>query len=385
MAWNEPGNGKDQDPWGQKNRQDGPPDLDELLRKLQGKLGGLFGGGGPRKAGSGGGSGGLPFGTGILLVIGLIVWGLTGIYIIDPAERGVVLQFGKYSQTVGPGPHWHIPYPVQTVEKVNVTQLREASHRALMLTKDENMLQIDMAVQYQVKDVENFLFNVRDPDYTLQEASESALREVVGGKTLDEILSVGGGRAVLVLEAQKKIQGILDKYSTGLNVTKANLRSLQPPEEVQAAFVDATKALEDEDRYKKQAEAYSRDILPKAEGDAQRLIEESEAYRQQVVELARGETSRFSQTLKEYQKAPEVTRRRLYIEMMEEVLSSVSKVLIKVSNGSNIMYLPLDKFMKPGSSVTDTRDSAQGSSTPRSGSGRRSLIDSTNQRGRGGR
>jgi len=385
MAWNEPGNGKDQDPWGQKNRQDGPPDLDELLRKLQGKLGGLFGGGGPRKVGSGSGSAGLPFGIGLLLVIGLIVWALTGIYIIDPAERGVVLQFGKYNQTVGPGPHWHIPYPIQTVEKVNVTQLREASHRALMLTKDENMLQIDMAVQYQVKDVENFLFNVRDPDYTLQEAAESALREVVGGKTLDEILSEAGGRAVLVLEAQKKIQAILDKYKTGLNVTKANLRSLQPPQEVQAAFVDATKALEDEDRYKKQAEAYSRDILPKAEGDAQRLIEESEAYRTQVTELARGETSRFTQTLKEYKKAPDVTRRRLYIEMMEDVMSSVSKVLIKVSNGGNIMYLPLDRFMKQGGTVTDTRDQEQDSSVTGNTSGRRNLIDSTTQRGRGGR
>lgn len=385
MAWNEPGNGKDKDPWGQKNRQDGPPDLDEMLRKLQGKLGGLFGGGGPRKTGTGEGSGGLPFGLGLLLVIGLVVWGLTGIYIIDPAERGVVLQFGKYSHTVGPGPHWHIPVPIQNVEKVNVTELRESSHRTIMLTKDENMLQIDLAVQYQVKDIENFLFNVREPDYTLKEASESALREVVGGKTLDEILSVGGGRAVLVLEAQKKIQGILDKYATGLNVTKANLRSLQPPQEVQAAFVDATKALEDEDRYKKQAEAYSRDILPKAEGDAQRLIEESEAYRQQVTELARGETSRFSQTLKEYRKAPDVTRRRLYIEMMEEVMSSVSKVLVKVSNGGNIMYLPLDRFIKQGTSVTDMRDSTQTSPATSNSSGRRDVIDGSDQRGRGGR
>ncbi len=384
MAWNEPGNGKDKDPWGQKNRQDGPPDLDEVLRKLQGKLGGLFGGG-PRKTGSGEGSEGLPFGIGLLLIIGIIIWMLSGIYIVDPAERGVVLTFGEYSDTVGPGPHWHIPIPIQSVEKVNVTELREASHRALMLTKDENMIQVDLAVQYQVKDIKNFLFNVRDPDYTLREASESAIREVVGDKTLDEILSATGGRAVLVNEAQKKIQIILDKYVTGLNVIKANLRSLQPPQEVQAAFVDATKALEDEDRYKKQAEAYEFDILPKAEGDAQRLVEEAEAYRQQVIELARGETSRFVQTLKEYKKAPDVTRRRLYIEMMEDVMSSVSKVVVKVSSGGNIMYLPLDRFMRQAPPMTDMSNTESPAPGTNETSTRRNVLDRTLQRGREGR
>jgi membrane protease subunit HflK len=344
MAWNEPGGNKD--PWGNKNNQDGPPDLDEIVKKVQAKFSGILGGKKSGGGGSGDTSGGSAVFLPLLIGIGLFVWLLSGIYIIDPAERGVELRFGQYTVTTGPGPHWHFPYPIEMVEKVNVDELREATHKATMLTKDENLLQIELAVQYQVNSAENYSFNVRDREKTMHEASESALREVVGSKKLDDIFSVSGGREVLVLETEKKIQAILETYVTGFIVRKVNMKSAQPPQEVQSAFEDAIKAREDEDRYKKQAEAYERDIIPKAEGDAQRLNEESEAYKQQKIARAEGESSRFLQTLNEYSKAPEITRKRLYLETMEEVLSRSTKVMVKVSGGNNIMYLPLDQIVK---------------------------------------
>lgn len=342
MAWNEPGGGKDQDPWGRR-KEEGPPDLDELVRKMQAKFGGVFGkrggGGAPRRGGPA-----MGFGLGLLVIIAVIVWLLSGIYIIDPAERGVVLRFGQYQDTVGPGPHWHLPYPVEQVYEVNVDALRDVKHRAQMLTKDENLMTVALAVQYQVKNAEDYLFNVRDPDYTLKEVTESALREVVGTMRLDDVLSESGGRAVLVNDSQTRIQELVDRYGTGLRVTKVNLESAQPPQEVQAAFEEAIKAREDEDRFKKQAEGYARDIIPKAEGDAERLEQEAEAYRRQIVDRARGETSRFTQVLEEYKKAPEITRKRLYIDTMEDVMARVSKVLVKVDKGNNVMYLPLDQL-----------------------------------------
>lgn len=346
MAWNEPGGNKDQDPWGNRKKEDGPPDLDEIVRKMQDKFGSILGGrkGRGDRGGDGGSGSGFMFGA--LIVIALVVWLASGIYIVDSAERGVVLRFGKYSTTTGPGPHWHIPVPFETVDKVNVDKVQTTSHMSQMLTKDENLIQIKLAMQYRVKNAQNYLFSVRDPDNTLKEASESALREVVGSKRLDDILSVTGGREILVNETQNKTQDILDRYNTGLVVVKANLESTQPPQEVQSAFEDAIKAREDEDRYKKQAEAYERDIIPKAEGDAQRLTEEAEAYKQQMIEKARGDSSRFLQTYAEYRKAPEVTRRRLYIEAMENVLSRSSKVLVKIRQGNNIMYIPLDKIVR---------------------------------------
>jgi len=359
MAWNEPGGNKD--PWGNKNNQDGPPDLDEIVKNMQDKFKGILGG--KKSGGSGGGSGGgagsalfLP----LILGIAFIVWMASGIYIVDPAERGVVLRFGKFASTTAPGPHWHLPYPVESAEKINVDELREISHKATMLTKDENLLQIELSVQYQVSSAEDYLFNVRDREKTMREASESALREVVGSKKLDDILSVSGGREVLVLETEKKIQAILDRYKTGFNVRKVNMKSTQPPQEVQNAFEDAIKAREDEDRYKKQAEAYERDIIPKAEGDAQRLNEEAEAYKRQKIANAKGETSRFLQTLAEYSKAPEITRKRLYLETMEEVLSRSSKVMIKVNNGNNIMYLPLDRIVNQARTQQGAGSSAAG-------------------------
>lgn len=385
MAWNEPG-GNNQDPWGGRGGDQGPPDLDEVVRKMQDKFSGLFGGKGGRSSGGGGGAS--SFGIGIIIAIALIVWLASGVYIIDPAERGVVLRFGEYRTTVGGGPHWHIPYPFEQVLTVNVDQLRQVQHRAQMLTADENLIQIALSVQYQVKNAEDYLFQVREPDITLKEATESALREVVGSMKLDGILSETGGREVLVNETEQNIQDLLDRYQTGLRVSKVNLESAQPPQEVQAAFDDAIKAREDEDRFKKQAEAYERDIIPKAEGDAERLVQEAEAYKQQVTEKALGETSRFLQTLAEYKKAPEVTRKRMYIDTMEDVLTSTSKIMVKLDQGNSIMYLPLDQFLtgqKSSSSRTGNSTSSEFGGMSKSGTAQSSRQRQDSMRLREGR
>jgi modulator of FtsH protease HflK len=339
MAWNEPG-GSNKDPWGGKGGNEGPPDLDEMARKMREKMNAFFGGRGGKASGSGGG---IPINIGMIAVIAVLAWVLSGIYIVQPAERGVVLRLGKYHATTEPGPHWYMR-GLETVDKVDVDNLRTVSHRAKMLTRDENIIQVELAVQYQVRDAQEYLFQVRDPDYTLQEATESALREVVGSMSMDEFLS--GGRGVIVQRTKDLTQTILDKYKAGLILTSVNLQDPQPPEEVQGAFEDAIKAQEDEVRYKNQAEAYALDILPKARGDATRKREAALAYREQVVAKAEGEASRFSQTLVEYEKAPEITRKRLYLDTMEYVLANSSKVVMAVKDGNNLMYIPLDKLME---------------------------------------
>ncbi len=340
MAWNEPGGGN-KDPWGGSGN-DGPPDLDELARKMRERMNRFFGG--KAGGGSGGGSGaGKSLSIGLIAIVAVVVWVLSGIYIIEPAERGVVLRLGKFHAMTEPGPHW-ILRGVETVDKVDVDNLRTVSHRAKMLTRDENIIQVEIAVQYQVSNAENYLFKVRDPDYTLQEATESALREVVGGISMDKFLS--GGRGEIVRQTKELTQSILDKYNTGLILTSVNLQDPQPPEEVQGAFEDAIKAREDEERYKNQAEAYALDILPKARGDAARLREDAMAYRDKVVANAEGESSRFSQTRVEYEKAPEITRKRMYLETMEYVLANSNKVVMQVKDGNNLMYIPLDKLME---------------------------------------
>ena len=345
MAWNEPGGGK-KDPWGGRGNQDGPPDLDEIARKMRERMSGFFG----KKGGKGGGS--MPISFSLIGVLALAAWVLSGIYIIDPAERGVVLRLGEFNSITTPGPHWYMR-GIDTVDKVNVDQLRTISHRARMLTKDENIIQVELAVQYQVRDAKEYLFEVRDPDYTLQEATESALREVIGAINMDDFLS--GGRGAIMQQTQTLTQEILDRYKTGLIITSVNLQDPQPPEEVQGAFEDAIKAQEDEVRYRNQAEAFALDILPKARGDAIRLTEAANAYREQVIAKAEGESSRFLQTLAEYERAPEVTRSRLYLETMETVLANTSKVLMQVKDGNSLMYLPLDKLMQnTGGSRTTT-------------------------------
>ena len=340
MAWNEPGGGN-KDPWGGKGGNEGPPDLDEMARKMREKMNAFFGGRGGKSGGSGRG-GGIPINFGLIAVVAVLAWVLSGIYIVQPAERGVVLMLGKYSKTTEPGPHWYMR-GIQTVDKVDVDNLRTVSHRARMLTADENIIQVEVAVQYQVRDAQRYLFNVFDPDYTLETAAESALREVIGGISMDEFLS--GGRGEIVRQTKELTQAILDQYNAGLIITSVNLRDPQPPEEVQGAFEDAIKAREDQERYKNQAEAYALDILPKARGDATRKREAAIAYRDQVVAKAEGESSRFTQTLAEFEKAPEITRKRMYLDTMEYVLANTSKVVMAVKEGNNLMYIPLDKLM----------------------------------------
>ena len=358
MAWNEPGGGN-KDPWGGKGGNDGPPDLDEMARKMRDKMNKFFGGRGGK---SGGRRGGIPMNFGLIAVVAVVAWVLSGIYIVQPAERGVVLRLGEYNETTGPGPHWFMR-GIETVDKVDVDNLRTVSHRAKMLTKDENIIQVELAVQYQVRDAMEYLFQVRDPDYTLQEATESALREVVGSMSMDSFFS--GGRGKIVLQTKNLTQAILDKYKAGLIITSVNLQDPQPPEEVQGAFEDAIKAQEDEVRYKNQAEAYALDILPKARGDATRKREAAMAYRDQIVAKAEGEASRFTQTRVEYEKAPEITRKRMYLDTMEYVLANSSKVVMAVKDGNNLMYIPLDKMMgNKGTGRLQSREQVEANVTP---------------------
>jgi len=338
MAWNEPGGDK-KDPWG-GGGNDSPPDLDELARKMRDRMNKFFGGKG---GGSGKKGAGIPLNFGLIAIVAVLAWILSGIYIIQPAERGVVLRLGEFNAITGPGPHWFMR-GIETVDKVDVDNLRTVSHRAKMLTRDENIIQVEVAVQYQVRDAKEYLFQVRDPDYTLQEATESALREVIGGISMDEFLS--GGRGAIVQQTKELTQTILDKYNAGLILTSVNLQDPQPPEEVQGAFEDAIKAQEDEVRYKNQAQAYALDILPKARGDATRMREAAMAYRDKVVAGAEGDASRFTQTRIEYEKAPEITRKRMYLETMEYVFANTSKVVMQVESGNSLMYIPLDKLME---------------------------------------
>ncbi len=371
MAWNEPGGGK-KDPWGGGGSNQGPPDLDEVVRKLQEKMGGLFGG--QRRSGGGGAGPSVgSLGIGLILLVALVIWGLTGIYIVDEGKRGVVLRFGRYVDATLPGPHWHIPYPIESVEVVDVEQQRyvEVGYRrsdgrsqaqgsvpreALMLTEDENIVDVQLAVQYQVKNARDYLFNVRDPDLTLKQATESAVREVVGDIKMDFALTEG--RSEVVLRTKTLLQQILDLYQSGLQVTSVNMQKARPPQEVKAAFDDAVKAREDEQRLKNEAEAYSREVIPVARGAAARTLEEGNAYKARVIAQAQGDVSRFSQLLKEYEKAPAVTRQRLYIDSLESVLRKASKVVVDVKGGNNLLYLPLDRLMQRADTSTGTRSSA---------------------------
>jgi modulator of FtsH protease HflK len=343
MPWNEPGKNSN-DPWGGGGRggpQGGPPDLDELLKKLTGRFGGMFGGGG----GDGGGMGRhASAGLSLIIIVALVVWVASGFYIISEGERGVVLRFGAFQSVSEPGPNWHLPYPVERVERVDIDSIRSIQHRALMLTADENIIDVDVAVQYRVMDPVDFLFNVRDPDRTTRQVMESAIRERVGKNRLEFIL--GEGRGEIATTARVVIQEALDAYGAGVSVTSVSMQQAQPPEPVQEAFADAIRAREDEARFRNEAEAYANGIVPQARGEAARITEEAEAYREQVLARAEGDASRFTQLLVEYQRAPAVTRERLYIETSEAVLGGTNKVIVDMKGGNNLMYLPLDKFMQ---------------------------------------
>jgi membrane protease subunit HflK len=340
MPWNEPG--KDKDPWGQRNN-DGPPDLDELLKNVKNKFGGLFAGGSGKIPGVPTGSGNLSGIIGFLAIALLIVWALTGIYIVDEGWRGVETRFGAKSNVTQSGPHWHMPWPIEDVELINVAANRTTRKDSKMLTRDENIVVMSLEVQYNIKDAQDFAFEVRDPDLTLQQIAETAIREVVGNNDMDLIITEG--RAVVGSATKEIMQEILDFYQTGLNVLTVNMGEAQPPEEVQDAFEDAIKAREDEQRIINIANVYRNDVVPRARGDAQGLLETAEAYKTRVVKAAQGETSRFNQLLTEYQRAPEVTRERLYLDTLESVMSRTPKVMIDIENGNNLMFLPLDQLM----------------------------------------
>jgi membrane protease subunit HflK len=339
MAWNEPG-GNNQDPWGGKRGNDGPPDLDEALKKFQEKLNGLFGG----KGGGGKGSSS-PLGAasaGLILAVVAIVYGLFGIYQVDQQERAVVLRLGVYHETVQPGLHWNPPM-IDLVTKVNVTKVRLHSSKGMMLTEDLNIIEVNVSVQYSINDAEDFVLRVRDPERSLAQATDSALRHVVGSTAMHEVLTEG--REQIAIEGHARIQQYLDIYQTGIKLEKVNVEDTNPPREVQAAFDDVNKAREDEERLKNEAEAYSNGIIPEARGKAQRVIEEANAYREQVIAQSTGEAKRFEQLLTEYKKAPRVTRERLYLDAIQEVMANSSKVMIDVEGGNNMMYLPLDKMV----------------------------------------
>jgi len=356
MAWNEPGgNGNNHDPWsgGGDNRgkrgggnDQGPPDLDEALRKLQDRLGGIFGGG-KKKGGFGGGSGkGAGKGAGggffvVIIVLAALFWAGMGFYTVDQQERGIVLRLGKYHDTVQPGLQWNPPL-IDEVIKVNTTRIRTYDHRSLMLTADENIVDVDMTVQYVVSDPMMYILKIRDPSDSLAQSSESALRHVVGTSEMHGILTEG--RDTLALQVQARLQRYMESYSTGLTISKVNIKNAQAPRQVQDAFDDVIKAREDEQRVINEAQAYANGVIPEARGQAQRMMEESNAYREEVVAKATGEASRFTALLAEYAKAPEVTRERLYIDTLQDVLGRTGKVMADVEGGNNMMYLPLDRL-----------------------------------------
>ena len=338
MAWNEPGGGKD--PWGGNRNNDGPPDLDEALNKLKEKFS-SFGGGG-----SGGGN------SKSLLPIGLLVlavlWGLMGFYQVDEKEQALVLRMGKYHDTMGSGLKWNPPI-IDKVVIVRVTEERQYSARGLMLTQDENIVEISLTVQYNIDNARDFVLNIKDPETSLKQATDSALRHVVGSTGLDGVISTG--REEVAQGTAEKLQELLTLYGSGINVVKINIEEARPPTEVKAAYDDVIKAREDLERLVNEAQAYSNGVIPEARGEAQRLREEAEGYKSQVVSKSEGEAKRFTRLLTEYKKAPRVTRERLYIDAIEQVMTNSSKVLVDIEGGNNMLYLPLDKIIQQGSSA----------------------------------
>ena len=372
--------------WGNnRGSNQGPPDLEDLWRDFNRRLSGMFG-----KKGGGSNGGGAPrpplnakaFGGGIgaLVVLVLLVWLASGFYIVDASQRGVVLTFGKYSQTTEAGLRWRLPYPIQTHEIVKLSDVRvvEVGYRgsdrnrvlkeALMLTDDENIINIQFAVQWFLKSPEEYLFNNRNPDDSVLQAAETAMREVIGKSKMD--FALYEGREQVAAQAAKIMQDILDRYGTGIIVSKLTLQNVQPPEQVQAAFDDAVKAGQDRDRQINEGQAYANDVIPRARGTASRLLEEANGYKARVVANAEGEASRFRQVLVEYNKAPEVTRQRLYLDTVQQVLSSTSKIMIDAKGAGNLLYLPLDKLIQAAGAVP----AAGGNSTaPETASSPRSL------------
>jgi len=399
MSLNDPNWGRGGGSRGPGGGNQGPPDLDELWRSFNRKLNDLFGGrrgGGeppprmPSNAQFGGGAG-------VLIAIAIVLWLASGFFIVVEGQRAVVLTFGKFSEEAGPGLRWRMPWPIQTHENVNLAQVRsvEVGYRnsvktkvakeALMLTDDENIVDVQIAVQYLVKDAKDYLFNNRRPDDSVLQAAETALREVVGKSKMDFVLNQGQRIAD---DSAPLMQTILDRYKTGIQISKVNMQNAQPPEQVQNAFDDAQKAGQDRERQKNEGEAYFNDVVPKARGVAQRLKLEAEGYRARVIATAEGDASRFKQVLTEYAKAPAVTRERIYLDTMQQVYTSTSKVMLDYKGGGNLLYLPLDKLMQqaaaPMLDQSGAARTAPGGEAPSSDQAPRSR-DSLRDRGRGER
>ncbi|MBL4831605.1 MAG: FtsH protease activity modulator HflK, partial [Aliivibrio sp.] len=362
MAWNEPGNnnGRDKDPWGNKNnggkKEQGPPDLDEVFNKLSQKLGGKFGGG--KKGGSGASfNGGGAIGLGVVAVVAVAVWGFSGFYTIGEAEKGVVLRLGKQQEVlVEPGLNWN-PTWIDTVTPINMEAIRSLKSSGMMLTKDENVVTVEMGVQYRVSDPIKYLFSVTNADDSLRQATDSALRAVIGDAIMDDILT--SGRQVIRERTEVTINRIIEKYNLGLTVVDVNFQSARPPEAVKSSFDDAIAAREDEERFIREAEAYSNDILPKATGRAERLKKEALGYSERTVNGAIGQVAQFEKLLPEFNAAPEVTRTRMYIDTMQKVYSKTSKVLIDSESNGNLLYLPLDRMMNRSTDkVSTTKDAS---------------------------
>ncbi len=397
MAWNEPGGNKDNDPWGGggNGKNQGPPDLDEVVRKLQDKLSSILGGGrgGGGKVSSIGGSGSSKGPIGLIIVAAIIWFIFDSLHVIDQAERGVVTRFGAYVATLQPGLNVRLPRPIEYVHRVNIEQVRTAEigyqggntnstvlKEALMLTKDEAIVEVKFAVQYKVVDAANYLFSIIDPDETLVQATESAIREIVGKNGTDYVLTEG--RSELAQNVRQLVQEIIDRYNTGLIVLDANMQDAQPPEQVQAAFDDAVKSREDQERFINEAQAYSNDILPKARGQAARQIEEANGYKARVIAQAVGESDRFTKVLEEYERAPDITRERLYIESIESVLANTTKIMIDTKGASNLLYLPLDRLIgQSGGSRSPSSNSDSGQINIPSSSPREQLRDGSRSRG----
>ena len=346
MAWDDQGNGKS--PWDPNKGQ--TPDLDQIVEEWQKRFNRLFG---VKTSGSGKRRKKPP-----VLLIGLMIlfiWVLSGLYQIDDSERGIELRFGQYTETTMPGLKWHVPWPIESVEVVNVNVVNRFKQQTTMLTSDENIVVVDLVVQYRRSDAVDYLFNVRDADESLSEVSEGAIREVVGKSVLDFILTEG--RTETALLTQELIQETLDSYGTGITVTKVNLQDVNFPLQVEDAVQDAIRAREDKERIAFEAEAYANDVVPKARGEAAKMILEAEAYREMVIADAEGEAARFDKLLVEYKKAPKVTRERLYIEAIETVYGNSNKVLLDSEASGNLMYLPLDKLIEHGKKEENKTDS----------------------------
>jgi len=393
VAWNEPGSPGNKDPWGRR-RGEGGADLDQIVRRLQQKLGGLFGGG--RGGGEPGAGRARGFGAGLIALAALVVWLLSGFYIVQQGERGVVLRFGKQTEVTEAGLRWHLPFPLEKVEKVNVEKVStiEIGYRsnprtggktkvpkeALMLTGDENIIDIEFAVQYKIKDAAQYLFNVRDPETTIGQATESAVREVVGKSTMDFALTEG--RNEVAVSARELLQAILDRYQAGVHIVTVETQKAQPPDEVKPAFDDAVKAREDEQRFKNEAEAYANDIIPRARGTAARMLQEAEGYKAATIARAEGDARRFSAIANEYVKAPAVTRERLYLETMEQVYANTTKIFVDQKAGNNLLYLPLDKLVQGALEAGPPNAGAAVPSEPETGGAQRPTRGRTDLRRR---